>query len=82
MTIIYMLTNCLFFNLALFCDVLDEIANGTMTCSRGNKIGSLCKLKCNDGYVLEPEDYQGKLCYKNSEWIGSTALCLRGKHGC
>ena len=82
MTITYMLTNYMFSNSALFCDVLDEIANSEMTCTRGNKLGSVCKFKCNDGYVLHPEDYQGKLCYKKSEWIGSTALCTKGKHGC
>ena len=80
MTIIYMLTNCLFFNSALFCEVLDGIANGEMTCSRGNKLGSVCKFKCNNGYVLESEDHQGKLCYKNSTWIGSTAVCTESKN--
>ena len=81
MTII-VLANCLFFNSALFCDDLHEVANGNMNCSRGNKLGSVCKFKCNDGYVLHPEDQQGKMCDEKSGWIGSNALCTNGKHGC
>ena len=82
--IIYKLTKFFFFVsnffiLALFCPTMKETENGKMTCTRGNKLGSLCKLKCNDGYAISPEDHQGYLCYKKSEWIGSTASCI-GKH--
>ena len=79
---IYMPTNSLLFFpiLAFFCPALDEIANGEMSCTRGNKLGSLCKFECNEGYVLSPKDHQGYLCYKKSEWIGLNASCIEGKH--
>ena len=68
-----------FYILALFCPKMNEIENGKMSCTRGNKLGSLCKLKCNDGYTIFPKDHQEYLCYKKSEWIGLTASCI-GEH--
>ena len=82
--IIYKLTKLFvfasnFYILALFCPKMNETENGKMTCTKGNKFGSLCKLKCNDGHTIFPKDYQGNLCYKKSEWIGPTASCI-GEH--
>ena len=68
-----------FYILALLCPKMNETENGEMACTRGNKFGSLCKLKCNDGYTISPKDHQGYLCNKKSEWIGSTASCI-GEH--
>ena len=84
--IIFKLTKFFFFVsnfciLALFCPTMNETENGKMTCTRGNKLGSLCKLKCNDGYAISPKDHQGYLCYKQSEWIGSTAACIGERVG-
>ena len=83
MIIIYQLRNFMFnfsvLYLALFCPQMNQTQNGNMTCTKGNKFGSLCKLQCNDGYMLSPKDHQGNLCYKKSELIGPTALCI-GEH--
>ena len=68
-----------FYIVALFCPKINEDENGKMICTKGNKLGSLCMLKCYDGYAVSPRNHSGYLCYKKSEWIGSTASCI-GKH--
>ena len=68
-----------FYISALFCPKMNKTENGKMTCTKGNKLGSLCKLKCNDGYTISPKDHQGNLCNNKSEWVGSTASCI-GEH--
>ena len=56
--------------LALFCPKFTAIENGNYTCTRYFRLGSVCRFACNDGYIIDPLDHPGLLCYKTSNWVG------------
>ena len=68
--------NDIFF-VALFCPNIPPIKNGNIYCTKGVRHGSTCTFTCNEGFALNPPNHSGMLCYKKSEWIGTSVPTCR-----
>ena len=67
-----MQVNLTIFPVALFCPNILPIKNGNFSCTKDFRHGSTCTFACNEGFVLNPPNHSGMLCYKKSEWIGAS----------
>ena len=70
-----------FIKLLVSCPPLDDLSNGTFSCSLGDdgvpSYEDTCTFTCNTGYELTGSDT--RTCQSNGSWSGSSTMCRRSE---